>query len=60
MRKGLSASPIRLCPNSSTDLILCDVSVAGSRLDLRLSRSGNDVTTAVTRREGKASLVIVK
>jgi len=42
------------------DLVLGDVAVAGSRLDLRLSRSGDDVTTAVTRREGKASLVIVK
>jgi glycogen debranching enzyme len=42
------------------DLVLRDVSVAESRLDLRLSRSGDDVTTAVTRREGKASLVIVK
>jgi len=42
------------------DLVLRDVRVAGSRLDLRLSRSGDDVTTAVTRREGKASLVIVK
>ena len=44
------------------DLVLGDVTVAGSRLDLRLSRSssGGDVTTAVTRREGKASLVIVK
>jgi glycogen debranching enzyme len=42
------------------DLVLRDVSVAGSRLDLSLSRSGDDVTTAVTRREGKASLVIVK
>jgi glycogen debranching enzyme len=42
------------------DLRLCDVTVAGSRLDLRLSRAGDDVTTAVTRRQGKASLVIVK
>jgi glycogen debranching enzyme len=42
------------------DLFLHDVSVAGSRLDLRLSRSGDDVTTAVTRRHGKAALVIVK
>ena len=42
------------------DLCLHDVSVAGSRLDLRLSRSGDDVTTAVTRRFGKAALVIVK
>ena len=42
------------------DLSLSGVTVAGSRLDLRLSRSGGDITTAVTRREGKASLVIVK
>ena len=42
------------------DLRLHDVSVAGSRLDLRLSRAGDDVTTAVTRREGKAALMIVK
>jgi len=42
------------------DLFLRDLRVAGSRLDLRLSRSGDDVTTAVARREGKAALVIVK
>jgi len=43
------------------DLVLKDLCVAGSRLDLTLSRSsGGDVTTAVARREGKASLVIVK
>jgi glycogen debranching enzyme len=42
------------------DLSLSGVAVAGSRLDLRLSRAGDDITTAVTRREGKASLVIVK
>jgi glycogen debranching enzyme len=42
------------------DLNLHDVRVAGSRLDLSLSRSGDDVTTAVSRREGNASLVIVK
>jgi glycogen debranching enzyme len=47
-------------PQFLDDLILHDVSVADSRLDLRMSRSGDDVTTAVTRREGKASLVIVK
>jgi len=41
-------------------LMLKDLSVAGSRLDLVLSRAGDDVTTAVTRREGKAELVIVK
>jgi glycogen debranching enzyme len=42
------------------DLSLSGIAVAGSRLDLRLSRSGGDITTAVVRREGKASLVIVK
>ncbi|HEY5712433.1 MAG TPA: amylo-alpha-1,6-glucosidase [Allosphingosinicella sp.] len=42
------------------DLTLTDVRVAGSRLDLTLKRAGGDVTTAVTRREGKARLVIVK
>ncbi len=42
------------------DLVLRDVRVAGSRLDLKLSRSGGDVTTEVTRREGKAGLTIVK
>jgi glycogen debranching enzyme len=47
-------------PSFLDDLVLRDVSVAGSRLDLSLSRSGSDVTTAVTRRQGKASLVIVK
>jgi glycogen debranching enzyme len=47
-------------PKFVNDLCLGDVSVAGSRLDLRLSRSGDDVTTAVTRREGSAALVIVK
>jgi len=42
------------------DLRLSGVAVAGSRLDLSLSRSGGDVTTAVTRRHGNAALVIVK
>ncbi|HYI49593.1 MAG TPA: amylo-alpha-1,6-glucosidase, partial [Allosphingosinicella sp.] len=42
------------------DLTLRDIRVAGARLDLRLSRSGDDVTTAITRREGKAGLTIVK
>ena len=42
------------------DLWLRDLRIAGSRLDLRLSRSGDDVTTAVARREGRAALVIVK
>jgi len=41
-------------------LMLKDVAVAGSRLDLALSRAGGDVTTAVTRREGNARLIIVK
>ncbi|HYN45868.1 MAG TPA: amylo-alpha-1,6-glucosidase [Allosphingosinicella sp.] len=41
-------------------LALKDVAVAGSRLDLALSRAGEDVTTAVTRRQGKARLLIVK
>ncbi len=41
-------------------LMLKDVAVAGSRLDLALSRAAGDVTTAVTRRHGNAQLVIVK
>jgi glycogen debranching enzyme len=49
-----------MLPPFLDDLLLGGVTVAGSRLDLSLSRSGDDVTTAVTRREGKASLVIVK
>ena len=47
-------------PQFLDDLRLGDVTVAGSRLDLRLTRVGDDVTTAVARRDGKASLVIVK
>ena len=47
-------------PQFMNDLCLRGVSVAGSLLDLRLSRSGDDVTTAVSRRNGKAALVIVK
>jgi glycogen debranching enzyme len=47
-------------PSFLDDLVLRDVTVAGSRLDLTLSRAGGDVTTAVTRREGKAGLMIVK
>ncbi|HTU10461.1 MAG TPA: glycogen debranching N-terminal domain-containing protein [Allosphingosinicella sp.] len=47
-------------PDFLSDLVLRDVSVAGARLDLHLSRAGGDVTTAVTRREGKAGLTIVK
>jgi glycogen debranching enzyme len=42
------------------DLVLHDVTVAGARLDLRLSRAGDDITTAITRREGRAGLTIVK
>ena len=42
------------------DLVLRDLTVGEARLDLHLSRSGGDVTTAVTRREGKAGLTIVK
>ena len=42
------------------DLILRDVSIAGATLDLKLSRVGDDVTTAVTRREGRTGLTIVK
>ena len=47
-------------PDFLDDLLLRDVRVAGSRLDLRLARTGDDVTTAVARREGSAALVIVK
>jgi glycogen debranching enzyme len=47
-------------PDFINDLFLHDVSVAGSRLDMRLSHSGDDVTTAVTARTGNAALVIVK
>jgi glycogen debranching enzyme len=42
------------------DLVLRDVAVAESRLDLKLSRAGDDITTAVTRRTGKAGLTVVK
>jgi glycogen debranching enzyme len=42
------------------DLVLRDVRVGEARLDLKLSRAGDDVTTAVTRRVGKAGLTIVK
>ena len=52
------ANPV--LPDFINDLFLHDVSVAGSRLDMRLSRSGDDVTTAVTARTGNAALVIVK
>jgi glycogen debranching enzyme len=59
-REGIVRLANPALPPFLDDLILRDVSVAQSRLDLSLSRSGDDVTTAVTRREGKASLVIVK
>ena len=42
------------------DLVLRDVAVAEARLDLKMSRAGDDITTAVTRRTGKAGLTIVK
>jgi glycogen debranching enzyme len=42
------------------DLVLSGLRVAGSRLDLKLSRAGGDVTTAVLRREGNAGVMIVK
>ena len=47
-------------PAFLNDLVLHDVAVAESRLDLKLSRAGDDITTAVTRRVGKAGLTIVK
>jgi hypothetical protein len=34
--------------------------VAEARLDLKLSRAGDDITIAVTRRIGKAGLTILK
>jgi glycogen debranching enzyme len=47
-------------PRLLDDLTLRGIEIAGSRLDLRLSRVGDDVTTAVERREGTAALTIVK
>jgi glycogen debranching enzyme len=47
-------------PDFLDDLVLRDVAVAGTQLDLKLSRAGDDVTTAVTRRQGPAGLTIVK
>jgi glycogen debranching enzyme len=47
-------------PAFLNDLRLRNLAIAGSKLDLSLSRAAGDVTTAVERREGKASLVIVK
>jgi glycogen debranching enzyme len=42
------------------DLVLKDVDIAGSQLDLKLSHAGADITTAVIRRTGRAGLTIVK
>ena len=47
-------------PSLLNNIVLSDIRVAESRLDLRLSRAGDDVTTAITRRTGKAGLTIVK
>ena len=47
-------------PSFLNNIVLSDIRVAESRLDLRLSRAGDDVTTAITRRTGKAGLTIVK
>lgn len=47
-------------PDAIDALSLPNVRINGSRLDLRLSRRGGDVLTAVTGREGTAGLVIVK
>ncbi len=47
-------------PDFLDNIVLSDIRVAESRLDLILSRVGDDVTTAITRRTGKAGLTIVK
>jgi glycogen debranching enzyme len=47
-------------PAMLDDLTLSDIEIAGSRLDLVLSRVGSDITTAVLRRDGKAGVEIVK
>jgi glycogen debranching enzyme len=47
-------------PGFLDDLVLRDLKVAEARLDLKLSRAGDDITTAVTRRIGKAGLTILK
>ncbi len=47
-------------PEFLDDLMLNGVTVAGARLDLKMSRAAGDVTTAVIRREGDANLLIVK
>ena len=58
------AASVRLAnpalPAFLDDLMLRGVTVAGSRLDLRLARFGDDVTTAVERRRATAELTIVK
>jgi len=47
-------------PDFVDHLQLKGIRIGGSRLDLALSRVGNDVTTAVLGREGDAGLLIVK
>ena len=47
-------------PPGIDDLFLPRLQVADSSLQLRLSRSGDDVTTTVTHRDGPAGLVILK
>lgn len=47
-------------PEDIDTLRLSGIRVADSRLDLRLTRSAGDVTTAVVEREGDASLLIAK
>ena len=47
-------------PASLDELVLRNISVAGSRLDLALRRSGSDVTAEVLRREGDAAVMILK
>ena len=53
-------SPIPPLPDFLDDLMLRGVTVAGSRLDLRLARFGDDVTTAVVRRDGDVVVTITK
>ena len=60
MRRAASACDNPALPAFLDDLVLRDVAWRHSRLDLKLSRAGDDVTTAVTRRVGKAGLMIVK
>lgn len=47
-------------PAGIDELALRDIEVAGSRIDLTLRRSGDDVTTQVLRRRGDARVIIVK